>query len=139
MLRYIELTSQREMPKLINDNRMELYQQGLTDNAIAKKVGVSQSSISYWRRQKGLPSSQKLKKKSVRPGYPYLFKCTGKPMETVLNADQCEVMRDLFRLLITASDRNPGKVDVSRIIKFYHDEYGGETIANIQRNPRGPK
>jgi len=114
------------MPKVISDNRMELYQQGLKDADIAKAVGVGQSTITYWRKTRGLPAHQKRKKKSVRPGYPYQFKYAGKPMETVLNPDQCEVMRDLFRLLITASDRNPGKVDVTRIINFYRKEYGGE-------------
>ena len=111
---------------MISDNRMELYQQGLKDAEIAKAVGVTQGAITSWRKYRGLPSHQKRDKKSVRPGYPYQFKYTGKPMESVLNPDQCEVMRDLFRLLITAADRNPGKVDVSRIINFYRKEYGGE-------------
>jgi len=111
---------------MISDKRMELYEQGLKDTEIAKAVGVTQGAITDWRQRRGLTANQKRKKKSVRPGYPYLFKHTGKPMESVSSPSQCEVMRDLFRLLITASDRNPGKVDVSRIINFYRDEYGGE-------------
>ena len=111
---------------MISDKRMELYQQGLNDSAIARAVGVTQGAITCWRKYRGLTANQKRNKKSVRPGYPYQFKFTGKPMENVLSPSQCEVMRDLFRLLITASDRNPGKVDVSRIINFYRKEYGGE-------------
>jgi len=111
---------------MISDNRMELYEQGLKDAEIAKAVGVTQGAITCWRKQRGLMANQKRNKKSVRPGYPYQFKYTGKPMESILEPSQCEAMRDLFRLLITASNRNPGKVDVSRIINFYRDEYGGE-------------
>jgi len=111
---------------MISDNRMELYKQGLKDADIAKAVGVTQGAITYWRKTRCLPSHQKLKKKSVRSGISYQFKHTGKPMETVLNPDQCEVMWGFFRLLITAADKNPGKVNVTRIINFYRGEYGGE-------------
>ena len=115
---------------MISDNRMELYQQGLKDAEIAKAVGVTQGAITCWRKYKGLIANRKRERKSVRPGNLYQFKYAGKSMESVLSPDQCEVIRDLFRLLITAADRNPGKVDVSRIINYYRKEYGGETIAN---------
>jgi len=92
---------------MIKDNRMELYRQGLTDKEIAAKLSMSRKTIVSWRCRSKLPSR-------------------ANRMETALTPGQCEVMRDFFRLLITASDRNPGKVDVSRMINFYRKEYGGE-------------
>ena len=124
---------------MITDNRMELYEQGLNDTEIARAVGRSQNTIAEWRKSRGLPGNYRPPKKKVRAGYAYRFEKTGIPMETALNPEQCEVMRDLFRLLLTAADRDPGNVDVSRIINFYRKEYGGEAIANIPRNPRSPK
>jgi DNA-binding XRE family transcriptional regulator len=92
---------------MIKDNRMELYREGLTDKEIAAKLDISKKTIVSWRHRNKLPN------------------CANR-METALTPDQCKVMRDFFRLLLTASDRNPGNVDVSRIINFYREEYGGE-------------
>lgn len=122
------------MPKVISDNRMELYEQGLTDRSIAKMVGVTQGAITDWRKRRSLQSHQKRERKRVRPGHPYKFKYTGKPMERFLSPAQCESMWGFFRLLITAHNMNPKELNVTRLINFYRDEYGEggrEPIADI--------
>lgn len=42
-----------------NDNRLELYKQGLNDSAIADIIGISQEAVSAWRRRQGLPPNKK--------------------------------------------------------------------------------
>lgn len=37
---------------------MELYQQGLTDNSIAKETGISSGSVRNWRKARNLPPSK---------------------------------------------------------------------------------
>lgn len=39
------------------DQRMELYQQGLTDPEIAGEMGISKGAIAHWRKALGLPSN----------------------------------------------------------------------------------
>ena len=107
---------------MINDNRMQLYRRGLNDKEIAEHVGVSKRAIWYWRKQHNLLSNSRINKKSVRSGYVPELSRSGKPMEDILTSRQCEIMRGLFSLLLTASNRNPKNVDVSRIIKFYNEK-----------------
>jgi transposase len=41
--------------RIDDTRRLELYGYGLSDSEIAKRVGVSSSTISYWRYSRGLP------------------------------------------------------------------------------------
>ena len=41
--------------KCTHEQKLELYNQGLTDMEIAKLLGVSVSNVNVWRRQNNLP------------------------------------------------------------------------------------
>ena len=40
-----------------DEQRFELYNKGMSDNEIAKAVGVQAQTIYYWRRKKGLKAN----------------------------------------------------------------------------------
>ena len=39
------------------EQRMELYQQGLTDPEIAREMGISKGAVAHWRKAQGMPSN----------------------------------------------------------------------------------
>ena len=41
---------------------VDLYEQGLPDGEIGKRVGLSRSAVQVWRHKRGLPSQQDLKR-----------------------------------------------------------------------------
>jgi uncharacterized protein YjcR len=47
----------RERHKLYEDTTMKLYNQGLNDVEIAKRLGVDNTTVSRWRKNHGLPSN----------------------------------------------------------------------------------
>lgn len=52
--------------------RMDLYEQRYSDNAIAKKIGVTGFAIRSWRERRGLPSFDP--KKDINGNWHYLTK-----------------------------------------------------------------
>jgi uncharacterized protein YjcR len=54
-----------------NEKRMTLYQKGFLDQDIAKKCGVSISTITSWRRGRGLKSNAKKKRDYFYDGEPF--------------------------------------------------------------------
>ena len=48
------------------NKRLELYNIGLNDAQIARIVGVDNSTISQWRRSRGLPSNRKWTRRKVK-------------------------------------------------------------------------
>lgn len=51
----------------------ELYEQGLTDAAIAQECGLSVYSVSYWRTSNNLPSMNRNRGRRVGTGYDYMI------------------------------------------------------------------
>ena len=49
----------------IKDNRMELYEQGLTDRQIARALGLNTATINNWRKYQGLPGNGTCAKTSI--------------------------------------------------------------------------
>lgn len=43
------------------DNRRELYDQGLSDDAIAKRCGIHRTGVAHWRKTAGLPNNGKVR------------------------------------------------------------------------------
>jgi len=46
------------LSSLAESQRMDLYNQGLTDTAIARELGMPSNTITVWRRKKGLPPNR---------------------------------------------------------------------------------
>lgn len=51
------LTIREKMEEQKDEQRFELYNNGMSDNEIAKAVGVQAQTIYYWRRKKGLQAN----------------------------------------------------------------------------------
>ena len=94
-------------------NRLALYHQGMTDQAISDETGVSRITITKWRQRYHLPVVIKRKPKPVRIPRQHI------PMEQVLTPDQCQIMRQFFADLLTVADH--GRVDVGRFMTIYRD------------------
>jgi hypothetical protein len=89
-------------------NRMEMYQQGLSDSRIAEAVGVNRQKITSWRWYWKLPNRWKRPEYTgVRPK-----NSAGCPMEQALSDDQCEVVRMFLSDLVKAADACKGRKDV---------------------------
>jgi len=52
--------------------RLELYNQGLTDDEIALLVGCSPNAVGKWRWRRGLPAHRKAVRRRGKKGCPYL-------------------------------------------------------------------
>ena len=55
-----------KLPEILNKERMELWQQGLTDQEIAERLNLSTYAIAKWRQQRGLAANRKPKKRTAR-------------------------------------------------------------------------
>ena len=51
--------AQMRIKKARDEERMALYRQGLSDMAIARRLGMSQTGIRKWRTARGLPPNGK--------------------------------------------------------------------------------
>ena len=103
-----------------NATRLNLYHQGLIDKEIAEKVGVNNSTIAEWRKQRNLPANGGGKGPGERISI---------PMERALNPDQCEDMRRFLSALVKYDDiaRKAGrKLDVNRFMVEYREAYRGQ-------------
>jgi len=103
-----------------NAIRYHLYNQGLIDKEIAEKVGVNNSTIAEWRKQRNIPANGGGK----GPG-----KRISIPMEKALTPDQCEDMRRFLSALVKYDDiaRKAGrKLDVNRFMVEYREAYRGQ-------------
>ena len=53
---------ERKFVRTLNSVMRDLYEEGLSDKAIGDRLGVSELSVSLWRRRSGLPSQTALRK-----------------------------------------------------------------------------
>ena len=103
-----------------NAIRYHLYNQGLIDKEIAEKVGVNNSTIAEWRKQRNIPANGGGKGPGERGSI---------PMERVLTPDQCEDVRRFLSALVKYDDiaRKAGrKLDVKRFMVEYREAYRGQ-------------
>ena len=103
-----------------NAIRYQLYNQGLIDKEIAEKVGVNNSTIAEWRKQRNLPANGGGKGPGERISI---------PMEKALTPDQCEDVRRFLSALVKYDDiaRKAGrKLDVNRFMVEYREAYRGQ-------------
>ena len=103
-----------------NAIRYQLYNQGLIDREIAEKVGVNNSTIAEWRKQRNLPANGGGKGPGERISI---------PMERALTPDQCEDVRRFLSALVKYDDiaRKAGrKLDVNRFMVEYREAYRGQ-------------
>lgn len=103
-----------------NAIRYHLYNQGLIDKEIAEKVGVNNSTIAEWRKQRNLSANGGSKGPGERGSI---------PMERALTPDQCEDMRRFLSALVKYDDiaRKAGrKLDVNRFMVEYREAYRGQ-------------
>ena len=103
-----------------NAIRYQLYNQGLIDKEIAEKVGVNNSTIAEWRKQRNIPANGGGK----GPG-----EWGSIPMQDALTPDQCEDMRRFLSALVKYDDiaQEAGrKLDVGRFMVEYREAYRGQ-------------
>ena len=103
-----------------NAIRYQLYNQGLIDREIAEKVGVNNSTIAEWRKQRNIPANGGGKGPGERISI---------PMEKALTPDQCEDVRRFLSALVKYDDiaRKAGrKLDVNRFMVEYREAYRGQ-------------
>ena len=103
-----------------NAIRYQLYNQGLIDREIAEKVGVNNSTIAEWRKQRNIPANGGGKGPGERDSI---------PMEKALTPDQCEDVRRFLSALVKYDDiaRKAGrKLDVKRFMVEYREAYRGQ-------------
>lgn len=92
-----------------NARRRELYDLGLSDGEIAKKISRSREAIQYWRTYNNLP-----------PNYNQPASTKGIRMERALTPDQCEETKTFLALLVRYS-RMTDKPDLARFMAAYRD------------------
>lgn len=85
--------------------KLELYNQGMTDEGIAEQLGLSRTTVTSWRNYHGL---------EVRETP------SGCPMEDALNPRECEIMKGFLASLLRVPKRPGTKLDVLA----YAREYG---------------
>lgn len=90
--------------------RLELYNQGLTDQKIADVLRMTKTGITSWRKRNGLPANGD-------GGKTFGGKV---PMEKALAPDQCEIVRQFFGCLLAMQDEYPNrKIDVGVFMREY--------------------
>lgn len=103
-------------------SRYDLYLQGLSDQKIADKLGLTANAITLWRKRNSIPAIERIVGINTS---------VGKPMESALNPEQCVEMRKFLAGLVTLADENNGRrVDVGEFIKQYRKAgiaWGGRT------------
>jgi len=86
--------------------RLLLYKRGLNDREIGEIVGCSPAAIYDWRKRRNLPANDTRGQKR------------GVTMEKALTPEQCKVMREFLRALVTAHKYNE-RLNVGKFINRY--------------------
>jgi len=96
-----------------HQRRLELYRMGMNDVEISETLKVPVTTVRGWRQRNGLIANN------------------GVPMEWVLTADECKVMRRFLAALRRAHELNP-KMDVGKFMREYRRNinYGHRDVVN---------
>lgn len=89
--------------------RMEMYNQGMTDKEMADRLGCRRETLCAWRKKNNLPIN-----KAESWG--------GCPMEEALTPAQCNEMRAFLACLVRATSNRSGiKLDVGAFCHEYRN------------------
>lgn len=102
-----------------NNQRLELYRQGLTDKKIADIIGINKSNVWAWRKLNGLPTHNKRGRYKRMVG-------SGVPMKTVLPPGGCRLVKTFFRDLIWYAGKTEKEIDFNAFLRKWIDIKGGE-------------
>lgn len=117
------------MPKIADEEIIELHSRGLTDREIAKELEVSQSSVNYRRKRLGLENNyHKKEKKFERERFLELYHkgYTDKEIAREMNFTPPAIHYRRTSLGLKSNNELP---DLSEVIRLHGRGYTSEQIA----------
>lgn len=105
------------LSKFEQDIRLELYNDGLTDNQVANILSINPHAMANWRHQRGLKANKDENRTVIDLSRTVSYK-------GALTPAQCEEMREFLICLEVLSKRQRGKVNVGEFIKEWRKRGG---------------